>query len=600
MREERRQLRPAERLVALLAAAVAIALNVAATVHLFAPPSTFGYHLTYTDGYHVTKVDPKTSAARAGIEVGDHVDFTGSKLHDRIIGLEYQPAYPGERVTFAVVRPGAPPRTVTLQASPLEPSESFEALFSPLASFLRLAAFAYIGVALIILLRRPSRMTWGLFLYLVSATNVSLYRFPDPIFLIAEFASTLLGVVGPIGLVIFAARFPHDRPTGWRALLDRLAIPIGVLFAIPNVLWDATALFWGWSPPTWMSLGSTLAALALILVAAATLAATYFGAPGWERHRLQWIIAGVLMTLGSYASAWASYWELTYAVATSNAFVWGATILYACAPFAIAYAVVRQRVFDISFVVSRTLVYTILTAAIFAFFALVEWVATKVIEGSGATIALVALAAIVVAFSLNALHSKVEGFVERVLFRRRHLAERHLEGVAAGLPYAENEQTIEEAIVREPVRAYSLSSAELFKRDGDGAYLRDGVRLDNAVSLRLQGSRRPVRLQELDAAGHSEFDPRGPALAVPVFANLALQAIAIYGAHVNGEDIDPDEAASIEKVCCAAGTAYEHLETLRIEREIASLRRLTERQSRMLAVLQAQKPDAESRSTHED
>ncbi len=126
----------------------------------------------------VAAVDPGTSAARAGIAVGDHLDFTKSNLHDRIVGISHRPALPGEAVTFSVVHEGRA-RPLTLRAGLLTVSESRRAIFSPLASFLRLTGFAYIAVALINLFRRPSRMTWGLFLYLVSATSVALYRFPD-------------------------------------------------------------------------------------------------------------------------------------------------------------------------------------------------------------------------------------------------------------------------------------------------------------------------------------------------------------------------------------------------------------------------------------
>jgi len=91
-----------ERSVAVIAALVALALNVAASVELFIPPSTFGYSLVYTDGYRVASVDPQTAASRAGIVVGDRLDFTQSSLHDRIIGLEYQPPRLGERVSFDV------------------------------------------------------------------------------------------------------------------------------------------------------------------------------------------------------------------------------------------------------------------------------------------------------------------------------------------------------------------------------------------------------------------------------------------------------------------------------------------------------------------
>jgi hypothetical protein len=332
-------------------------------------------------------------------------------------------------------------------------------------------------------------------------------------------------------------------------------------------------------------LGAILGALTLILIAGVTLVTAYLGVGRWERQRFQWVIAGVLFTLLSYASEWGRYWQSTYSLATSNAFVWIAVLLYALAPFALAYAVVRQRVFDISFVISRTLVYTTLTAMIFAIFAFIEWLAGRIIEHSGVTIALVALTAIGIAFSLDAAHAKIEAFVESQLFRRRHLAERHLASVAAGLPYAENTAIVEEALVREPVEAYALSCAELYRLDDSGEYLSDGRPLNRAVSLRLQGTRHAARLHELDRTDRPNSQNGDPVLAVPVFVRARLQAVAAYGAHLNGEDIDPDEVASLESVCTAAGMAYDHLDALRVNREIARWRRLAERQARELAVL---------------
>jgi hypothetical protein len=567
--EEAPIVKPWERFSALIAAAVAIALNVAASVQLFTPPSTFGYRLVYAEGNRVAAVDPQTAAASAGIVLGDRLDFSDSTLHDRVVGLEYQPPLVGERITFHVRS-----RPVTLEAMPLTRAESRLAMFSPLTSFLRLTGFAYIVVALLILLRRPNRMTWGLFLYLVSATNVTLYRFPDWLFLLAQFASDLLSIAGPIGLVIFAARFPENRPAGWRVWLDRFALPIGALFVIPNLAWDVTSLFLGGSPSAWMSLGSILGALTLILIAGVTLVAAYFGVARGERQRFAWVIAGVLFTLVSYASEWARYWETTYPLATADVLIWCATLLYACAPFAIAYAVVRQRVFDVSFVIGRTLVFTILMGTIFALFAFIEWLAGHLIEQGGVTIALVALTAVGVAFSLEAAHAKIEDFVKRLLFRRRNLAERHLAGVATRLPYAENDGTVDQALLREPVEAYSLGSSALFKRDDSGDYRREGEALDRALSLRLQRKGRSVHLHE-----------GGAVLAVPVFVRARLEVVAVYGAHLNGEDVDPDEARSLEAFCSAAATAYDRLDAQRTHQEITRWRRLAERQARELAEL---------------
>lgn len=573
--ERPRHLQSWERALALLAAGIALALNVAASVELFEPQTTYGYHLVYTDGFQVKAVDAATPAARVGIVPGDHLDFRRSSLHDRIVGLAYQAARPGESVSFIVVHEGRA-RPVTLRAELLTPSGSLQAFLSPLPSFLRLAGFIYIAVALAILLRRPNRMTCGLFLYLVSATNVSLFRFPDRVLPAVAFASDLLSVAGTVGLLMFAVRFPNDRPQGWRAVLDRLAIPIGALLAIPNLAWDAQSLFAGESPSAWTSYGSTLGALVLILGAGATLVATYVSAPASQRQRLQWLIAGVFFSLLSYTSDWARYWALTYPLASSDALMWTATILYACAPFAIAYAVVRQRVFQVSFVVSHALVYTIVTAAIVGLFAILEWLAARFMEQNGVAIALVAFIAVGISYSIRAIDVRVEQLVDRTLFRRRHQAERQLAEVTAGLPNAQNSGMVFTALVREPVRAYDLGFAQLFSRNDAGDYLSDGKTLDPSLPLQLDGARHALRLHDSDAV-----------LAVPVFVRSRLEAVAVYGPHVSGEDIDPDEVESLEALGSAAGLAYDHLETAQIARDATRLRRLAQHQARELAALRA-------------
>lgn len=573
--QSRRTLSTWETFIALLAAAVALILNVAATVELFGTPGSFGYELIYTDGFAVAAVDADTPAARAGIAVGDHLDFRRSTLHDRIVGLSYRAPSPGEIVAFTLLR-GGTSRQVTLHAERLTQAEAREALFSPIASILRLTGLLYIAVALVILLRRTNRMTWGLFLYLVSVTDVNIYEFPERAVPAIAFASDLLSVAGTVGLVVFALRFPNDAPRGWRALIDRLAFPLAALFAIPNLAWDATSLLRGESPAAWMSYGSTLGALTLIVLAAATLVATYASSPREQRQRVQWVIVGILCTLLSLGSAWARYWSVAYPLASSDALLWTATLLYAAAPFAIAYAVVRQRVFEISFVLGRTLVYTIVSATLFGFFALVEWLAGRLIEQTGVAVAFVGLAAIGVAFSLDALYGRVEHFVERTLFRKRHQAERRLSEVAAGLPCAQSAAAVESALLAEPVRAYGLNGAKLFVRKGDDEY-RDGrAALDPSIALQLQGRQRSLRISRDDAV-----------LAVPVLVRARLYGVVLYGPHRNGEDIDPDEASSLESVAAAAGVAYDHLEAARCEREAARWRKLAERQARELAALRA-------------
>jgi hypothetical protein len=278
----------------------------------------------------------------------------------------------------------------------------------------------------------------------------------------------------------------------------------------------------------------------------------------------------------SQGSAWARYWSAAYPLASSNLLLWIATLLYAAAPFAIAYAVVRQRVFEISFVLGRTLVYTIVTAMIFTFFALVEWLAGRLIEQTGVAVAFVGIAAVAVSFSLDALYDRVEQFVERTVFRKRHQAEQRLSEVAAELPAAASNAAVESALLAEPVRAYALSGAKLFLRHEDGEYRNGHATLDRSIPSQLQGRRTSLRLAQEDAV-----------LAVPVLVRAHLYGVVLYGPHRNGEDIDPDEASSLEAVAVAAGIAYDHLQAARCERTAARWRKLAERQARELAALRA-------------
>ena len=75
------------------------------------------------------------------------------------------------------------------------------------------------------------------------------------------------------------------------------------------------------------------------------------------------------------------------------------------------------------------------------------------------------------------------------------------------------------------------------------------------------------------------------ALAVPIFVRSRLEAVVLYGAHANGEEIDPDEKSSLEAIGVAAGIAYDHLETARVERDVSRWRKVAERQARELAAL---------------
>jgi len=54
-----------------------------------------------------------------------------------------------------------------------------------------------------------------------------------------------------------------------------------------------------------------------------------------------------------------------------------------------------------------------------------------------------------------------------------------------------------------------------------------------------------------------------PAIAIPVFVADDLTAFAVYGIHHSGAKLDPDEVATLERLCESATQAYIRIENLR-------------------------------------
>lgn len=81
-------------------------------------------------------------------------------------------------------------------------------------------------------------------------------------------------------------------------------------------------------------------------------------------------------------------------------------------------------------------------------------------------------AAVVLGLSLNSMHKRAERAVDAILFRSRRRAEQRLVRVGSGLLRADSAGAVTQAIVSEPVEALALLSSAVFRRDGDGNFVR--------------------------------------------------------------------------------------------------------------------------------
>lgn len=567
-----------------LVLAVFAAVSLLFAVSLFStwgvPLSIYGWNLG-ADGTTLIYIAPDRPAAKAGLRVGDRIDWKTVSVRGRAnLGL-VQAVAPNAVLRVTVYR-NAQARTVNLTSYPWERIVSVASRIDTVAGIILMA----VGIALVSL--RPSRMTWGFLLSsFVRAIPFSVLLWGQQSlwpFLVANGLNAVATGAAVAGILMFMSRFPSDRSRGPLIMLDRAAVPLGAAAGAACLYNVFVAAFAPFPPPAWSVftveyfLGPGIALLALGAVITA-----YVLAKGSDRQR----IIPVLLSFAFYVACTVSFnlYNVLYTNALGNAtnMVLLAISMLALVA-AVAHGVIRHRVIDVSFVISRTLVYSVLTSLIVGAFVLVDFISSKMLEHFQITIALEVLVALSFGIWLNALHTRIDRFVDRVLFRRRHLAEARLDRTARALVHAESTPFIDEALVIEARDALALTSAAVFRREGTDIYTRAlsrewddsharAVTSEDHLVIHLLGDLQPLDLSEVRWPRADV--PHGiaqPLLAIPLCVRHELLGFVLYGGHIGGEAIDPDERRTLARLAEAAAAAYEHVRAKALVVEANDLR----------------------------
>jgi hypothetical protein len=256
-------------------------------------------------------------------------------------------------------------------------------------------------------------------------------------------------------------------------------------------------------------------------------------------------------------------------------------------PITVAYAVIRHRVLDIRFAFSRAVVYGIITFGAIAAFALIDWFFQHVIAERQAAVYVEIIAGIGLGVGFHSLEMRLDGLVDSVIFRTRHLADQRLARIAAALSHARSLRAVDELLTSAPLEAWQLGSAAVFRRQDDNRYLRtaaagwgDGMAGsfdgNDVLLLTLQEELAPIRLADIrwQPTSVPAADQR-PVLAVPIVVRRSLVGVALYAGPLSGEAFDPDAITLLERLAAGAAGAYDQL-------EIESLRdRLRELETRL-------------------
>jgi hypothetical protein len=328
-------------------------------------------------------------------------------------------------------------------------------LLANLPILLAFCAFATIGALLISrYLRHPIGwifMTIGLGTALGNlAQQYAIYSlFTSPTSLLpAGVGAAWLGAwlwVASAGVIIFVPLLvPSGRPSTsrWRPVVWAAAaalVAIVVTFMFKPGLVDigtqypvANPLGIAGSRPA-MDVIQSLAGityLLLLVVAIGGLLLKVRRSRGEERQQLKWFayaaafMAVILFSLQPLVERFLPQ-NLSYAV---GSFLFGLGV--AALPIGTGIAILKYRLYDIDFIINRTLVYGALTAILGAAYIVVVTVAGTVLEGSALV---TAGATLTVAALFQPLRQRIQSFIDRRFYRRKYDAVRTAEALSAQL-----------------------------------------------------------------------------------------------------------------------------------------------------------------------
>lgn len=508
-------------------------------------------------------VDRGSPAYRAGLRTGDALGCVSPRDSARLFPA-YAPylLYTRDPISVCVLRDGAW-HTFSFVPKPMPPPGLMYG--TPWVASLRLAVFLvflFVGCALVI--ARPSLMTWLLFGYGCAnlpwaAAQGMLVWMPSTLYSAIQALMLCVTFSGSSLLALFTLVVPEDRaPAGWRrwTFLTIAGAAVGYL-----AFYEYSAF-----SPTWFGaiggqIDEAFTALTVLLVIARL--ATMQRA---ERARFGW---------AAFAIIFGIICNVVRNEVTNNDISIAGGLLSVVMPLCLMYAILRRHVIDVRFVISRGVVYGIITTLVVAIIGLVDWATSAYLSQVRVALAIDAAVTIVLGIALHRSYGYIEYAVDYFLYRRKHEAEAYLLRLARTLLRADHEETVDHALAHDPYEKLDLTMAALFRSQGAHYVLASaaGWNAPAAVTFErehdlvrfLATERSRVEIRDLRRHVAAEFVEAGAlaAVAVPIFRGDALFAFAVYGLHHDGTRLDPDEVDILERLCETAAQAYMRIENVR-------------------------------------
>lgn len=505
---------------------------------------------------------PGGASANAGLRDGDLIDLRDQSLRSRVAAA-YQPMAT-QPTRLNVRRDGLlVPVTVTGSTS----WEGAPAWKLPTQISRPLSGFWFVGCALLIAFRRRSdRDARILALVLLCVT----YTVLDPSALVIPNGalSLVFSVVARACeaaaaslLVLLSSHF--GSPSKTRTILSRVAytaIVIGFAGDLAGVIGLATL----WIDPVPFifrisALRGTVDVVVWALVTSCAIAAVT-QTTAERRPRTAWLLLPLPVAILT-SNAVSTLLIIVKSWFANIAVILLSSVIVLLSAWIVTYALLKRRVLDVEFVLGRTLVVATVSLIVVSAFVLLEWLLGTVLAGVSHATGLVANAglALVLGLSLNAIHKRVDSFIDAVLFRKRHEDERALLDFSKEAAYVTDPDALLDRTIAN-IRHHTDAHSAAVLLDGDGAYSAarsfgaslPAISENDAAILALKTWHKPVDPH------HYQTDLPG-ALAVPMIARGRLIGVLQLGERAGGEAYAPDEVEAIAQFAHGVGSALDSL-----------------------------------------
>ena len=597
----RSQLRPWQKGLLILGLLWALLVIVPDFYRLYGQLGSFGFSTDNSGVIYETSGQP-------GLEKDDHIPLQpgacwnplSPRCRDFLAvfggmgGLSY--VRDGTKITLPIVHTDgrAENMTMSAQSDPLAPSARFWLALDETFGVI------VIWLAFKLVWDRPSRMTLGFFLFAMWFNPGQYFTFyawlqGHPIWLLTQEALQAIAQgAGYAGFVIFALRFPHDRTEPNLQGIERIAVALGGILALLQLASFANVFG---VPTEFVTRCAMLGGYAVALCALFIVLYRLKHQSPIDHQRMRWVLWGCLLGLPAFIFADSNEATSLWARNVWNLSLWGGWspgesvleigyLLCGILAIFIWTAVRHPRILNVTPELRALIVSGLFFILGYAMEDSVREPMTTVFNSFGVPEWVQFFASIVPLGLLSVGTHRATRTADHFFNLSFEHASTQLEELGNKARRSATIEEIDLALVNGPYEALQLASAAVFRQVGGVFRLASGSKswdklnlseLDSAMLKRITDNQARGDAVALRVPAHSDDDTisaeiTAPALAVPVVFADELYAVAMYGPHATGSDLDRLEVKRLENFAQQVALSYERVSKNLVKNELQQLR----------------------------